>query len=153
MSDRIVVMGQACIAQIGAPEEIYDRPTNKYVAQFIGRTNALGLARIGPRRWRLNELSLDFDEPELAAPWPDDAETLCLRPERLRRADTRMSPIEFGALVTEVTFLGDSIHYQLLASGGAELQMHESRGAHTAPARRGDEVRLTFDPATASALA
>lgn len=152
LSDRIVVMGQACIAQIGSPEEIYDHPADKYVAQFIGRTNALGLSRVGPKRWHLTELKLDFDEPELSTAWPADAETLCLRPERLRRTDTRNSPIEFGALVTEVTFLGDHIHYQLLSSGGAELQMHESRGAHIAPARRGDELRLTFDPATASAL-
>ena len=152
LSDRIVVMGQSRIAQIGTPDEVYDRPADSYVAQFIGRTNALRLARVGPQRWQLAELGLEFDEPEQAAPWPADASTLCLRPERLRRAEARTSSLEFGAQVTEVTFLGDHIHYQLRASGGAELQMHESRGADTAPVRRGDQVRLTFDPATASAL-
>lgn len=152
LSDRIVVMGQSRIAQIGTPIEVYDRPADSYVAQFIGRTNALRLARVGPKRWQLTELGLEFDEPEHAAPWPADAATLCLRPERLRRAGARTSPIEFGAQITEVTFLGDHIHYQLRAGGGAELQMHESRGADTAPVRRGDQVRLTFDPATACAL-
>ncbi|MCU1529847.1 MAG: Spermidine/putrescine import ATP-binding protein PotA [Frondihabitans sp.] len=42
MSDRIAVMRDGCIEQIGSPEEIYDRPVSVYVADFIGAANCLG---------------------------------------------------------------------------------------------------------------
>ena len=41
MSDRIVLMRQGRIAQIGTPRELYDRPASRYVADFIGDTNLL----------------------------------------------------------------------------------------------------------------
>ncbi len=41
MSDRIAVMADGRISQLGSPEEIYDRPTNRYVADFIGASNTL----------------------------------------------------------------------------------------------------------------
>ncbi|MCE2690407.1 MAG: ABC transporter ATP-binding protein [Rubrivivax sp.] len=152
LSDRIAVMGQARIAQIGTPEDIYDRPVSRYVAQFIGRTNALELLPMGQRRWQLPGLGLTFDEPAQDAPWPAEAAALCLRPEHLRRADGRSSALEFEAQVSEVTFLGDHTLYLLRTRQAAELQLHESRGAQAAPLRRGDQVRLAFDPTTASAL-
>ena len=42
MSDRIVLMRQGRIAQVGAPRDLYDRPASRYVADFIGETNLLG---------------------------------------------------------------------------------------------------------------
>jgi ABC-type Fe3+/spermidine/putrescine transport system ATPase subunit len=47
MSDRIVVMNQGRIEQIGSPEDIYLRPATKFVAQFVGRINLLPAARVG----------------------------------------------------------------------------------------------------------
>ncbi len=41
MSDRVVVMSKGCVMQIGTPEEIYHRPTNAFVAEFLGVTNQL----------------------------------------------------------------------------------------------------------------
>src|SRR4030095_7321593 len=41
MSDRVALMRQGRIAQVGSPEELYDRPASRYVADFIGETNLL----------------------------------------------------------------------------------------------------------------
>ncbi len=41
MSDRIVLMQQGRIAQVGTPRDLYDRPASRYVADFIGETNLL----------------------------------------------------------------------------------------------------------------
>ena len=41
MSDRIVLMRQGRIAQVGTPRDLYDRPASRYVADFIGETNLL----------------------------------------------------------------------------------------------------------------
>ena len=48
MSDRVAVMRAGKVLQIGTPAEIYDRPTNRFVADFIGETNLLSATRIRP---------------------------------------------------------------------------------------------------------
>src|SRR5260370_9347420 len=53
MSDRIAVMNGGKILQIGTPEEIYERPSARFVADFIGETNLLEATRIGDPRFRL----------------------------------------------------------------------------------------------------
>lgn len=153
LSDRIAVMGQARIAQIGAPQEIYDRPATKYVAQFVGKTNTLQLDRTGSRRWRLPGLAVEFDEPGDASPWMNHAASLCVRPERIcRSSEEQDSLVRFDAEVVEVTFLGDHIHYLVRSSQGTELQMHETRGGQDTVLLRGDRLRLGFNPAEASAV-
>ncbi|MEZ5646134.1 MAG: ABC transporter ATP-binding protein [Burkholderiaceae bacterium] len=152
LSDRIAVMGQGRIAQVGTPQQIYDHPATRYVAQFIGRTNALTLERAGAKRWQLPELGLEFDEPPEVSPWPNDATALCLRPERLSRADASHNSgqsgrhVTFDAEVTEVTFLGDHIHYALRAGTCTDLQMQETRGLRSHTLQRGESVRLTSRP-------
>ena len=42
MSDRIAVINQGSIQQIGNPEEIYEKPSNQFVANFIGEANPIG---------------------------------------------------------------------------------------------------------------
>ena len=61
MSDRIAVMRGGRILQIGTPEEIYDRPAARFVADFIGETNLLDATRIGARRFRLASGAFAFD--------------------------------------------------------------------------------------------
>ena len=52
MSDRIAIMNDGAIVQIGSPGEIYNRPRNKFVAQFMGEVNTLEVERAGPRAVR-----------------------------------------------------------------------------------------------------
>src|SRR5258708_9220397 len=66
MSDRIAVMNGGKILQIGTPEEIYERPSARFVAEFIGQTNLLQPTRIGERRFRLasgEEIEAAEDRP------------------------------------------------------------------------------------------
>jgi putative spermidine/putrescine transport system ATP-binding protein len=152
LSDRIAVMGQARIAQVGTPQQVYDQPATRYVAQFIGKTNTFDLEAAGVRRWRLPQLGLEFTESGLPAPWPAQARSLCLRPERLCRSTSTLTALQFSVEVSEVTFLGDHVQYLLRAVQGVEVQMHESRGAYSAPLQRGASLTVSFDPATAVAV-
>src|SRR5262249_4356862 len=79
MSDRIAVMRGGRILQIGTPEEIYERPNSRFVADFIGETNLIEATRIGPRCYRLAsgaEIETACDGP------PGERATLVIRPER-----------------------------------------------------------------------
>src|SRR4051794_12105738 len=87
MSDRVAVMSLGEVQQIGTPEEIYRRPANRFVAEFVGRVNLLeGQAAA----WERGQVALELDggcklwiETE-NAPAQSSALTLAVRPEALR---------------------------------------------------------------------
>jgi len=92
MSDRVAVMRQGHIEQIGTPGDIYERPATRFVAGFIGAANVIdereGVAVIRPERLKL---SAPGQQPSGARSWPVQVERVVyLGPRlelRLRRAD------------------------------------------------------------------
>src|ERR671930_662292 len=58
MSDRVLVMNQGVVQQIGTPEEVYRRPANRFVADFVGRVNLISGDVVG---WEAGVLSLALD--------------------------------------------------------------------------------------------
>jgi spermidine/putrescine ABC transporter ATP-binding subunit len=115
MSDRIAVFDRGTIAQVGTPEEVYERPRSPFVAQFVGESNLFhGRVdrRDGRPRLLCGGLSL-----AVGADTADGPAALVVRPERLRvgGADT---PPPAGAnavpaVVEEVIYLGDELRYVL----------------------------------------
>lgn len=88
MSDRVAVMRDGQLLQVGAPREIYDHPDTEFVATFLGAANLLKGRVLGREP---EGLSVQIgDQPLLARPpahhvsSPGDAVTLSLRPERIR---------------------------------------------------------------------
>ena len=63
MADRIVVMNQGCIDQVGTPREIYETPMTPFVADFIGKVNVLAATAEGGGRFRVGSLSLAVARP------------------------------------------------------------------------------------------
>ncbi len=91
MSDRIVVMSDGRIEQVGSPDEIYRRPTSLFVADFIGKANVLPVKVISSGTTRL---SLELFGQEITVDDPGSSEngvTLVLRPEDVNIA-TLASP-------------------------------------------------------------
>ena len=89
MSDRIVVMSEGHIEQIGAPEDIYRRPESLFVADFIGKANVFP-ATVIDRPGSAQVVTLfDVNIPIEAAPSEDGTATLVLRPE-----DVSITPID-----------------------------------------------------------
>lgn len=84
MSDRIVVMNQGVIEQIGTPKEIYENPKNLFVANFIGQTNLLD-CKVQDREAGII-LAEDFSitDPNFAAKVVGKDFTILVRPEDLR---------------------------------------------------------------------
>jgi iron(III) transport system ATP-binding protein len=129
MSDRILVMDRGVVQQVGAPEEIYRRPANEFVATFIGQCNMLRATvaeRIGNGRYRLR-----IDGPGSALDVHADALTIgaraviALRPESLKLAPRdRGEPVREANVLEgelrDLAFLGDRYRYELTC-GGIEL--------------------------------
>jgi iron(III) transport system ATP-binding protein len=122
MSDRVAVMSQGEVQQIGVPEEIYSRPANRFVAEFVGRVNLLSGTVAACERGRIalelptgRKLWVDTDR----TPTPNAELTLVVRPEALRveaaNGSTMNGSNTLDANVHSVAFLGDHYQYELEA--------------------------------------
>jgi spermidine/putrescine ABC transporter ATP-binding subunit len=110
MSDRIGVMNGGRLEQVGTPAAIYDRPTTRFVASFIGEINFLEGAMAGGRFVTRSGEAL----PGPAG--PDGPATLALRPEKLTLAEPGRGCLD--GTVADASFLGDQVMYMVATAGG-----------------------------------
>ncbi len=107
MSDKIVVMKEGEIQQVGSPQEIYNEPVNKYVAQFVGESNIIPGKMLKDKLVRFDDMNFDcvdvgFKENENV--------DIIIRPE-----DIDIVPLNQGKLtgtVENVLFKG--VHYEVM---------------------------------------
>ncbi|ODS22681.1 spermidine/putrescine ABC transporter ATP-binding protein [Candidatus Endobugula sertula] len=127
MSDRIAVMSEGQIQQIGTPEEIYESPSNQFVANFIGETNLVNIEVVGVNNGTVEcsvaeGLILKCTNNHNVV--SGDKRTLSIRPENIRFVD----PSTSGALpckLIEKTYIGTDIQYQVALADGVELRLRE----------------------------
>jgi putative spermidine/putrescine transport system ATP-binding protein len=112
MSDRMAVMQAGRIMQIGRADEIYRAPANRFVANFVGPINELGLSRIETvdgRRRALAAGVLAVWLPDLASQSGSGPASLILRPEALRVASGELGAENlYAGEVEDVIYLGGS---------------------------------------------
>ena len=122
MSDRIAVMSSGNVLQVGGPRDIYDRPANRFVADFIGETNLLK-GRITAIEEGAATVALPAGAT-LAAPAPDnvasgDEITVMVRPEhaRLTSGASADPPVLSGTLAN-IIYLGTDTYFNVRLSDG-----------------------------------
>jgi iron(III) transport system ATP-binding protein len=126
VSDRIAVMNQGSVVQVGTAEDLYHRPASPFVAQFVGRVNLLAgrVARIAGDWAEIAVLGgivrAKAPPPGIA---PGDPVLLVLRPEAVEvvRGEAE-GDATLRATVVARTFLGEKIEY-VLSCGDARLQI------------------------------
>jgi spermidine/putrescine transport system ATP-binding protein len=145
MSDRIAVMNKGRIEQIGTPTEIYERPSTRFVAEFIGETNLLDaqvLKRSGDTVL-LNVGGLHLNLPAVEVP-QSSAVVVSVRPERV----TLAAPGELAvtATVTDRIYMGSAV--KLIARTADGLQLVATGAPVTALGllAPGETVRLRWAP-------
>ena len=147
MSDIIAVMRKGRIEQIGSPWEIYFRPANRFVADFVGTVNFLeGTAR----RDAAGNLSVDHHGMCLRVDEKTDIQdgeivTLVVRPECIRLLGPNEAAPEGTALqgcIENYSFLGRMIRYWVRV--GAEVFIIDDANVDLTGARTGD-VQLRLD--------
>lgn len=146
MADRIAVMSQGVVEQLGTPEEIYDRPQTRFVAEFVGHTNLFAgrLARTGEGF----EVALDVGGTlRLAEASPcsrGGAVRVSVRPEHLEFAPHDAAGIP--ATVELALPLGPSVVYELALAGGEKAKVTLARTGGAVPHRPGEATRLRVAP-------
>jgi len=160
LSDRIAVLRDGAIAQVGPPRQLYDRPAHSYVADFIGLVNLLELGEAGsqPGTRRLQQIGQDV--PVRDDPLAATARFLAIRPERLSVLEPGDDVPEGHAALTaevrDVTFLGDQILVRVAVAcpDGSETIMRvaaPARGPDAVDPDAGTEVQVIW-PVSAGQL-
>ncbi|MCF1709016.1 ABC transporter ATP-binding protein [Tabrizicola sp. J26] len=148
MSDRIAVMSAGHIQQIGGPREIYTRPVNRFVADFIGETNFLsGEAGEG----RVTLASGDVVQVE-GAEGRKGKVTVVIRPEQVRLAEAGAAET-IPATVESLVYFGTDTHCHLRLKDGTEMVARlQSPASGEAGLQQGQSVGLRFAPGAARVL-
>lgn len=152
MADRIAVMRDGKIEQIGAPHELYDAPANRFVARFMGETNLIEGKVVSSGNPVVVETTLGkFNVAPPGTPLEEGAAICCsVRPEKfacLENAGT--APNTIIGKIEEVFFLGDHEQYRVATAAGDVLQVtsSDSRGRV-----KGADIVLGFGPEDAVLL-
>ncbi len=132
ISDRVVVMNEGCIEQIGTPREVYEKPANLHVAQFVGETNIFDAEILEIHESKL-AVMIEGQRIELANPKKFSAGQkvhIIIRPEDLKSWDTtEVTEAEkekmIRAKVEQVTYKGSTVDLILMTEGGQRLSTTE----------------------------
>jgi len=141
LSDRMVVLNAGVVQQVGAPDELFDRPANSFVADFLGYRNLLPatVAAVDAGTVRLDCRGFTLTARTEGAFAPGSAVTIAIRPDDIIVGGTTGEPIE--AVVEAVAYLGKQFEADAEASG---VRLHLRTDVRI---RLGDRVTLGVDPA------
>jgi iron(III) transport system ATP-binding protein len=115
IADRIVVMNDGNIEQIGTPQDIYRAPASPFVASFVGHMNTLTAEHVAPGRLRLG--SIDLSVENCPVTMPGATVSVCLRPEDVQvRGIQSNQPNSFPARIETMEFLGSFCRAELAAT-------------------------------------
>jgi spermidine/putrescine transport system ATP-binding protein len=151
MSDRIGVMNEGLLLQVGSPEHIYEEPASRFVAEFIGETNFIDgiVAAEGEVGLADGTVVRAHTRSE-----PGSEVVLTLRPEKIQLLPPGLeSPgaNHVTGTIKRRMYYGDSLYYEI-DLGYATVDARQENAPHVQRFGEGDEVTLTFDPAAVEAL-
>lgn len=144
MASRIAVMSKGRVLQVGTPQEIYEFPSSRFVADFIGNVNLL-------------DGTLTTDEPDRCAITGSLGEmqvghgisgvlgmpvTLAVRPEKISIGKQRPAGVDYNLFrgrVTEIAYFGSYNTFIVVASDGSRIKITEPNGT------REDLLHITWE--------
>ena len=147
MADRLVVMSEGSVRQVGSQRDLYERPADRFVAGFVGRSNLLIGRVIGPGRFET--------EAGVAIACLDGAlgpGVIALRPERLALGAAAMGlDNRLSGTVELVSYLGSSIDVHVRVSSADRVVVNLPNRADGDLPQEGDRIDVGW-PATAAVV-
>jgi putative spermidine/putrescine transport system ATP-binding protein len=151
MCDRVAVMDSGRVSQVGTPEDLYERPANRFVAGFVGRANWLaGVARAGGVELAGTRVAALHGEADGAAV------ELMLRPHRLRLRRAGGGGAEGDASlpgkVRSLSYVGDVAQVEVETAAGRLVVERGTDGGDWRGFAEGEAVEVGWSPAGARAF-
>ena len=157
MSDRLVVMNDGVVEQLGTPREIYEQPASRFVAGFIGTSNILG-GRVDRLVDGSAVLELGNEQravvPVLETAGSQDEVEFTVRPEKIELSVERPNAeCAIRGTVADVAYLGTSTSYTVATDVGSEIVVFRQNAVSAeSPAELGDNVWLSWQAQHSYAL-
>ncbi|MBA4349632.1 MAG: polyamine ABC transporter ATP-binding protein [Rhodobacter sp.] len=159
LADRIAVMDRGEVQQIGPPAEVYEHPTTRFVANFLGSITQFDatVTAINGARTRLSvpAFGAEVEAGTLLGLERGETLTLGLRPEKvLLHSERPEGPNVIAGEVKDLAYFGKDSLYRVILPGGGLMSVHAVNARRAGEARPdwNDRVWLSFDPASAILL-
>jgi spermidine/putrescine transport system ATP-binding protein len=155
MSDRIAVMNKGRYEQLGEPEALYERPTTRFVAGFLGVSNLLPGAVEGNDGTHASVRLEDGTYVRAPRGIVGDRANVSIgvRPEKIRLHEAETEPPaghnHMSGVVRDASYLGVSTQYLVEAQGGARIMVYEQNVERATKAELwapGESVQMTWSP-------
>ena len=156
MSDRVAVFNDGVIQQLAKPSDLYERPENSFVAQFIGENNRLS-GQVASVNGKVCAVEIANFGTVTAVPISvqgvGSSTTLSLRPERVRiNPDSGAYANQFDAEVQELIYLGDHTRCRVSVLGNANFIIKVANAEGVPGLTPGQKVRVGWKPEDCRAL-
>jgi spermidine/putrescine ABC transporter ATP-binding subunit len=148
LSDRIVLMDRGRIVQVGRPDDLYERPSNTFVAGFIGEGTLIAgtvVATDGGGLALAPAAGGQVLPARAGAMRPGDAAKLLLRPEKTLVFDPVRNEAGLPARIQDVVYVGESSRLTIRLDGGPEIAVKQSNRTGALTIEPGMPVRVAWD--------
>jgi putative spermidine/putrescine transport system ATP-binding protein len=153
LSDRVVVMSDGRIEQIGAPSEIYNFPSTAFVASFVGTLNLVTAAVIDAGSGRLSVEGQEVRTSKAVTDVPADRlVTLALRPEGIALGEGEAGSNRLRGTIEDVNFLGSIVRIRLGLGDGLDgraptvIALDTFNEPHLRVPEVGSQTTVSFPP-------
>jgi putative spermidine/putrescine transport system ATP-binding protein len=150
IADRLVLMKGGAVQQIGTPSELYEKPANLFVADFIGKSNFLEGEMVADDEFMSDRGLRVRCRPAAGM----RRAVLAIRPEKIGLAPGPLPGRinQYKATVERLSYLGATTEYVVRCDTGEQLIIHGINGVAPPPLAPGLEVWALWDPAAATVL-
>ncbi|MCX5908490.1 MAG: ABC transporter ATP-binding protein, partial [Deltaproteobacteria bacterium] len=150
MSDRIAVMEKGRIAQVGTPEDLYEKPISSFIADFIGETNILHgeiTERDGEASIFSAESSLRLRIELAERTYVGEKLSIAIRPEKLffREEEEAEFP-SISGIIQNVIYVGETTKYVICLLSGNLIVLKRMNRFGVEKYKRNDPVKIGFHP-------
>jgi len=147
MSDRVAVFDQGKIQQVGTPDELYEKPSNPFVADFIGESNFIAGHIIGLED---DSAIMTSEDREIEIPCPrtsglvmEQKVQLIIRPEKIRFVEPSFNPlVRVDGVVEELIYSGEVRRYTIRISHEQTIDLKQQIMHGVKAFRKGDRVSV-----------
>jgi iron(III) transport system ATP-binding protein len=152
LSDRVAVMHDGRVLQVASPKALYERPTSRFVADFVGTNNLLaGTCRSLDADVAVVETALGVFRARADGVVGAGARcVLAVRPENIALGGDDVNAVD-GKIVL-ASYLGSTVRYDVVTAPGVHVKVDIRDPWHHVPLPPGHGVRLTFPPSVALTL-
>ena len=154
MSNRIAVFNDGKVQQLSSPDELYEKPVNSFVAEFIGENNTFGgeVSDISGGKCKVKLANAEILANPISVKGKGERTTVSLRPERaLINPSSKMDNLHKGK-IEEVIYHGDHTRVRLNLLGNNEFILKVPNSSANLDIKLGNEINVGWNSADARAL-